>query len=268
VYLILSMFFMPAFLLTSVDGIVTYLRVGNIEEMFRLVFLPTNGAFFINLILQMAMLSNFQSLIRLYDVFMYVLSWCWAVTPRERFDAAEEPYFAYSLEYPYLLSVLCIVLCLSLFSPLILSFGLVYFVLKHFFDRYTIKLIYKTKITKPGQSSFASHQKTIRMVVKLYWWNLIMFISFVFIFFSLKITANPIFVSHFIVILFFLIFLIVYFLILVFRSNPVVVNKESIELIQTRIKDEDIKSAYLPPIESVTKKNDRFQFTTDEIFVE
>ena len=51
--------------------------------------MPFSGAFFINLLLQMALLKNFESLIMIKDLVMYAFYWAISTTPKKSLDAAE-----------------------------------------------------------------------------------------------------------------------------------------------------------------------------------
>lgn len=261
-YYILSIFFVPTLYLMSIDGVIKHFRdPSTLILTLQNMFIPGQGAFFINFIIHCALIKNFIDLCRLDEVFFYFISWFKSVTPKEKLEAAEAPYFAFSYEYSFLLTILCIVLNFSLFSPFIMLFGLAYFIIKHFFDRYNIYLIHKTKFKSFKKSTnFSSHQKTIRLIIKLYWTNLIIFISFMMLFFIIKIPSHYIYLSHGFLELIFLCILFVSFILIFIKRELFQIfykSKERVSLLN-KLKEEDFKKAYHPPFDFCKEKTSNF----------
>ena len=90
-------------LLTSFDAVITYLKDGHqLRAMFRKMFLPASGAFFLNYVLQCVLLKNFGDIIRIVNLFKYMWGMrTWPnITPKEKLLACELSEFYFEYEYP------------------------------------------------------------------------------------------------------------------------------------------------------------------------
>ncbi|KAL0484465.1 11 TM domain-containing transmembrane protein [Acrasis kona] len=198
VYLTLSTLLMPAALLTSFDAVINYLKnQKELEKMFNRMFLPASGAFFINYVLQTALLKNFEDIIRAFNIILYfwgIKSWP-QVSPREKLSACELSEFYFEYEYPFYLSVMTMVMTYSVTSPVILFSGLWYILFKHLVDRYVIMYIYGHKkrfAANKGVLSFdfKSHQKQVRSINQLVIIMLTIFVASMTIFFSTRVRGT------------------------------------------------------------------------------
>lgn len=142
VYLILSTLVLPVCLLTSLDGILRYFQTeGSGEDwrtLFDRLFLPQSGAFFLNYVIQYALLGCFVDIIRMKDLIKYFYLRFKSVTEEEKEQATTIAEFDLPLEYGYLTSYFGILLTFSVFVPLVLPVGFFYFLVKHIVDRYNI----------------------------------------------------------------------------------------------------------------------------------
>ncbi|KAG2374130.1 hypothetical protein C9374_004407 [Naegleria lovaniensis] len=142
IYLILSTLVLPVCLLTSLDGILRYFQTeGSGEDwrtLFDRLFLPQSGAFFLNYVIQYALLGCFVDIIRMKDLIKYFYLRFKSVTEEEKEQATTIAEFDLPLEYGYLTSYFGILLTFSVFVPLVLPVGFFYFLVKHIVDRYNI----------------------------------------------------------------------------------------------------------------------------------
>jgi hypothetical protein len=210
IYLVLSTLLMPSMLLTSFDAVLTYLKdKENIRQMFTKAFVPASGAFFINYVIQSALLKNFGDIIRVVNILNFV----WGVkhwpytTPKEVLKACELSEFYFEYEYPYMISVLAMVLCYSVFCPVILFMGLAYMILKHLIDRYVIMYIYgHKKHAARGVLSFdfKAHKKQTDLVSQLMLMNIVIFLMAMTIFYATKVQGSSALLPHTIIVATFL----------------------------------------------------------------
>jgi hypothetical protein len=252
VYMILGVFLVPTLLLTSMDGILKYFQTEkDIIEMFQMLYVPSSGSFFINLMIQMAFLSNFQDLIMIMTLLQYLVYWAISKTPKQAYEAANILAVGYSSEAAFILIITCITLCYSLFSPLILPCALLYMTMKYFFGRLMMGLVLGSKV---NPKEIDSHPVVIFrkswLIVKLMMWNLIGFVLFHFVFFLFKIAADPLYISHAILELILLILIIVIYAILYYFKE--IIMKRVLKLDNSILK---VKTSYLPVIdfESIKK---------------
>eukprot|EP01080_Neovahlkampfia_damariscottae_P002589 gene2589-3550_t len=222
IYLTLSVFILPTLLLGSADGVVQYFKSsGDIEKMFKLMFMPFSGSFFINLLLQMALLKNFESLVMIKDLVFYAFLWAISTTPKKNLEAAESIDFKMSTDYSFMCVILCITLCYSLFTPVILPCAFFYFFIKFFIDRLLIGVIMgsKLKLKKKSDDNVVIMKKTW-LVMKMTIWVLLGFILFQIFFYAFKISAsNLLYISHMVLEIFlFLIVLFFYIALFSFKS--------------------------------------------------
>jgi hypothetical protein len=185
-------------LLTGFDAVITYLKDGHqLRTMFRKMFLPASGAFFLNYVLQCVLLKNFNDIIRVVNVFKYIWgmrSWP-NITPKERLQACELSEFYFEYEYPYMINVIAMTLCYSVFTPLILIFGLAYLVVKHLVDRYVIMYIYghKPQAARGVLSfDFKAHRKQTNLTIQMMTLSMFIFVFALTIFFATRVHSSSV----------------------------------------------------------------------------
>ena len=221
IQLILSIFLIPTLALTSVDGIIKYFSSATtFQDMLKNLYVSSNGSFFINLILQFATFKNFMSLLILGPLFKFFFYYFTAKTPKQILDATESAELYFPLEYSYTLLIVCIGLCYSLFSPIIIPCTLLYSILKYLTNRILMYFIFGRKLKlKKNEIDYTSIFKESWLIVKIMFWNLMIFVSYHAIFFGLKMTTNFIFISHFVLEIILLLIVISIYLLLFFFKN-------------------------------------------------
>ncbi len=115
------------------------------------IFLPDNGAFFVNYVITSALVGTALELMRFSELFMYAARMAFARS------VAETPYvrranlyeFMFGFNYSWMLLIFSLTAAYAVVCPLITPFGLFYMIVKHGVDRYNLYFAYKpSKINK------------------------------------------------------------------------------------------------------------------------
>ncbi|XP_044741156.1 calcium permeable stress-gated cation channel 1 [Chrysoperla carnea] len=152
-FLLFMVLILPSLGLTSIQTFVEWsLEPRNQSIRWECVFLPDKGAFFVNYVITSGLIGTALELIRFPELFMY--GWCMfqAKSSAEIVNIRKAILleFPFGVHYAWTLLVFTIVTTYSLICPLITPFGLMYFSLKHFVDRYNLYFAY-------GPSNMMSH---------------------------------------------------------------------------------------------------------------
>ncbi|MPC13600.1 CSC1-like protein 2 [Portunus trituberculatus] len=116
------------------------------NETFRweCIFLPDNGAFFINYVITSAFIGTSLELIRFPELFMYILrlglSRSQAETASVRQAILYE--FPFGVQYAWMMLIFAMTIIYSVSCPLITPFGTLYMIFKHLVDKYNIYFAY------------------------------------------------------------------------------------------------------------------------------
>ena len=119
--------------------------------MWSCIFLPDNGAFFVNYVITSALVGTALELMRFSELFMYAVRMLFsrsvAETPSVRRANLYE--FPFGFNYGWMLLVFALTSAYAVVCPLITPFGLFYKIMKHGVDRYNLYFAYKrSKINK------------------------------------------------------------------------------------------------------------------------
>ena len=149
-YLIFMVIVMPTFGFTSLRALFLSGATGDVP--WECIFPTDSGAFFTNYVITASMAGCGMELIRLAELLWY------AILVSFSRSKAELPFiqstlakceFQFGEHYARTMMILCMVVTYSIACPLITPFGLFYFIMKHFVDRYNLIYAYKpTKISK------------------------------------------------------------------------------------------------------------------------
>eukprot|EP00761_Pharyngomonas_kirbyi_P006038 gb/GECH01006044.1/.p1 GENE.gb/GECH01006044.1/~~gb/GECH01006044.1/.p1 ORF type:complete len:938 (+),score=148.86 gb/GECH01006044.1/:1-2814(+) len=230
VYLIISTLILPSTLLTSVQAIVKSILENNLESGLRRMFLPESGAFFINFLIQYALLCNSVELLRLADLLRYLWKRYQAVTPEEREKALQISEFYYPIEYAYLIGLMAIMLAYSTFSPLILLVGVFHLIFKHCVDRHNLLHVCAKTEGSDRYPDTRSYYKNIRLVCALMLVNTLVFLGMITAFFAGHLHQDDhSFLPHFLIMIsLWILFLgiTVFFPQFVLHTSPKLLSKE------------------------------------------
>ncbi|XP_032820666.1 osmosensitive cation channel TMEM63C-like isoform X2 [Petromyzon marinus] len=147
-FLVFMVLILPSLGLSSFDVFFRWLfdkdllKSGTIR--FECVFLPDNGAFFVNYVVTAALLGSAARLLRLPELALYGLRLCLARSDAHRHHVRKRCCyeFPYGLEYAWTMCIITVTMSYSVTCPIITPFGLLYMVLKHYVDRYNLFFTY------------------------------------------------------------------------------------------------------------------------------
>uniref|UniRef100_G1K3D7 Homeobox-expressed in ES cells 1 n=1 Tax=Xenopus tropicalis TaxID=8364 RepID=G1K3D7_XENTR len=155
IFLIFMVLILPSLGLTSLDFFFRWLfdRALDLQGPVRLecVFLPDQGAFFVNYVIASAFVGNGMELMRLPGLILYTIRMIMAKSAAERRNIKQNQAFEYEFGamYAWMLCVFTVVMAYSITCPIIVPFGLIYLLLKHMVDRHNLYYAYlPTKLDK------------------------------------------------------------------------------------------------------------------------
>ncbi|XP_033110463.1 CSC1-like protein 2 [Anneissia japonica] len=164
VFLMLMLLILPSLGLASAQALFEYTLSDkeNIKMRWGCMFLPDNGAFFVNYIITSAFIGTALELIRFPELFLYIITMIWTRSEAEKITARKKlAYeFQYGVNYAWMLTLFSIVFAYSITCPLIVPFGMVYFIFKHMVDRYNIYFAYA-----PSRIDKGIHDSAVNFVV-------------------------------------------------------------------------------------------------------
>ncbi|XP_051792617.1 CSC1-like protein 1 isoform X2 [Acanthochromis polyacanthus] len=153
-FLLFMVLILPSLGLTSLDVFFrwlfdkTFLTDG--KTRFECVFLPNQGAFFVNYVIAAALVGSGMELLRLPGLLLYIIRMMLARSAAERkYVRQNQAYeFEYGAMYGWTLCVFTVVMAYSIICPVIVPFGLLYMLLKHLVDRHNLYFAYlPTRLT-------------------------------------------------------------------------------------------------------------------------
>ncbi|XP_012658969.1 calcium permeable stress-gated cation channel 1 isoform X1 [Otolemur garnettii] len=144
IFLVFMVVILPSMGLTSLNVFfrwlfdIYYLEHASIR--FQCVFLPDNGAFFVNYVITAAFLGTGMDLLRLGSLCWYSTRLFFSRSEPERVHIRKNQAidFQYGREYAWMMNVFTVVMGYSITCPIIVPFGLIYLSLKHLTDRYNM----------------------------------------------------------------------------------------------------------------------------------
>uniref|UniRef100_A0A8D2ZQL6 Transmembrane protein 63C n=1 Tax=Scophthalmus maximus TaxID=52904 RepID=A0A8D2ZQL6_SCOMX len=146
--LVFMVIVLPSLGLSSLDLFFTWLFDVNFldekEVKFQCVFLPDNGAFFVNYVITSSLIGTSMELLRIPALTVYALRLCFAKSQAERIHVkrSQAYEFQFGLEYAWTMCIFAVTMTYSITCPIITPFGLLYVILKHMVDRYNIYYAY------------------------------------------------------------------------------------------------------------------------------
>ncbi|XP_072559809.1 CSC1-like protein 2 isoform X1 [Paramormyrops kingsleyae] len=174
-FLIFMVLLLPSLGLSSLDVFFRWLFDKKIlvdaPIRFECVFLPDNGAFFVNYVIASAFIGNAMDLLRIPGLLMYMIRLCLARSAAERRNVKRhQAYeFQFGAAYAWMMSVFTVVMTYSITCPIIVPFGLMYMLLKHLVDRYNMYYAYlPSKLDKKIHSG-AVTQVVAAPILCLFW---------------------------------------------------------------------------------------------------
>ncbi|CAB3987312.1 CSC1 2 isoform X1 [Paramuricea clavata] len=148
IFLMCMIVILPSLALTSLDALFEITIRGDIKSIsdrMGCVFLPNSGAFFVNYIITSALIGTALELVRLPELFVYGVRMCYTSNEGERLLVKKEAVveFPFGIQYAWMIAIYSIIIIYSIACPLVVPFGLLYLLLKHFVDRYNLFFNYR-----------------------------------------------------------------------------------------------------------------------------
>uniref|UniRef100_A0AAX7T599 Transmembrane protein 63C n=1 Tax=Astatotilapia calliptera TaxID=8154 RepID=A0AAX7T599_ASTCA len=170
--LVFMVIILPSLGLSSLDLLFTWLfDVNFLEEKdlkFQCVFLPDNGAFFVNYVITSSLIGTAMELLRIPALTVYALRLCFAKSQAERIHSQAYE-FQFGLEYAWTMCIFAVSMTYSITCPIITPFGLLYAILKHMVDRYNIYYAYvPTKLNQRIHRAAIS-QVIVAPILCMFW---------------------------------------------------------------------------------------------------
>ncbi|XP_061737114.1 CSC1-like protein 2 isoform X2 [Nerophis ophidion] len=174
-FLIFMVLLLPSLGLSSLDVFFRWLFdkkfLADGTLRFECVFLPDNGAFFVNYVIASAFIGNAMDLLRIPGLLMYMIRLCLARSAADRRNVKRhQAYeFQFGAAYAWIMNVFTVVMAYSITCPIIVPFGLMYMLLKHLVDRYNMYYAYlPSKLDKKIHSG-AVTQVVAAPILCLFW---------------------------------------------------------------------------------------------------
>ncbi|XP_067098659.1 calcium permeable stress-gated cation channel 1 [Osmerus mordax] len=173
--LVFMVIILPSLGLSSLDLFFRWLFDINFLDdkdiKFQCVFLPDNGAFFVNYVITASLLGTAMELLRVPALVVYALRLCLAKSQAERIHIrrSQAYEFQFGLEYAWTMCIFAVSLTYSITCPIIVPFGLLYLILKHMVDRYNIYYAYvPTKLNQRIHRA-AICQVIVAPILSMFW---------------------------------------------------------------------------------------------------
>ncbi|CAL8313659.1 unnamed protein product [Lota lota] len=144
IFLLFMVLILPSLGLTSLAVFLHWLFdkefLINGKMRFECVFLPDQGAFFVNYVIAAALLGSGMELLRLPGLLLYTIRMMLARSAAERkYVKQNQAYeFEYGAMYSWTLCVFTVIMSYSITCPIIAPFGLLYMILKHLVDKHNL----------------------------------------------------------------------------------------------------------------------------------
>ncbi|NWX86013.1 CSCL1 protein, partial [Nothoprocta pentlandii] len=174
IFLIFMVLILPSLGLTSLDFFFRWLfdRESS-ESKVRLecVFLPDQGAFFVNYVIASAFIGNGMELLRLPGLILYTIRMIMAKSTAERKNIKQQQAFEYEFGamYAWMLCVFTVIMAYSITCPIIVPFGLIYILLKHMVDRHNLYYAYLPAKLEKKIHFAAVNQALAAPILCLFW---------------------------------------------------------------------------------------------------
>uniref|UniRef100_A0A8C6QU04 Transmembrane protein 63a n=3 Tax=Nannospalax galili TaxID=1026970 RepID=A0A8C6QU04_NANGA len=174
IFLIFMVLILPSLGLTSLDFFFRWLfDKTSSEASIRLecVFLPDQGAFFVNYVIASAFIGSGMELLRLPGLILYTFRMIMAKTAADRRNVKQNQAFEYEFGamYAWMLCVFTVIMAYSITCPIIVPFGLIYMLLKHLVDRHNLYFAYLPAKLEKRIHFAAVNQALAAPILCLFW---------------------------------------------------------------------------------------------------
>ncbi|KAM7395564.1 hypothetical protein PAMA_007029 [Pampus argenteus] len=138
---------------------------------FECVFLPDQGAFFVNYVIAAGLVGSGMELLRLPGLLLYTIRMALAQSAAERkYVKQNQAYeFEYGAMYGWTLCVFTVIMAYSIICPIIVPFGLLYMLLKHLVDKHNLYFAYLPARLDHQVHLGAVNQALVAPIICLIW---------------------------------------------------------------------------------------------------
>ncbi|XP_072297347.1 CSC1-like protein 1 [Eucyclogobius newberryi] len=138
---------------------------------FECVFLPDQGAFFVNYVIAAGLIGSGMELLRLPGLLLYTIRLALARSAAERRNVKQnQAYeFEYGAMYGWSLCVFTVIMAYSIICPIIVPFGLLYMLLKHLVDKHNLYFAYLPSSLDKRVHMGAVNQAMAAPIICLIW---------------------------------------------------------------------------------------------------
>ncbi|KAJ7357865.1 Transmembrane protein 63C [Desmophyllum pertusum] len=169
IFLLLMIIILPSLALTSADALFHLTLGGKMPEFqsrLACVFLPNNGAFFVNYLITSSLIGTALELCRFPELVSYAGNMSCARNDGEKRLARKEAVreFAYGQQYAWMLVIFSVMVVYCITCPLVTPFGLLYMALKHLVDRYNLYFNHRAPAYKYVDSAVHSTAVTFAVI--------------------------------------------------------------------------------------------------------
>uniref|UniRef100_A0A8B9L2U2 Transmembrane protein 63A n=1 Tax=Astyanax mexicanus TaxID=7994 RepID=A0A8B9L2U2_ASTMX len=173
IFLLFTVLILPSLGLTSLDVFFRWLFDTQSERKLRFecVFLPDQGAFFVNYVITAALVGSGMELLRLPGLLLYTVRMALARSAAERkYVKQNQAYeFEYGAMYGWTLCVFTVIMAYSITCPVIAPFGFLYMTLKHLVDKHNLYFAYLPACLDQRVHLGAVNQALAAPIICLFW---------------------------------------------------------------------------------------------------
>ncbi|CAF0850159.1 unnamed protein product [Didymodactylos carnosus] len=175
IFLCMMILILPSLGLTSIESFLRWVfetegPPGKVTEKFRwmCVFLPDNGAFFVNYIITSAFIGAAIELLRLADLvyYLYIIATAKSIAERKVIRHALQFPFRFGVQYAWTSAVFCVIVAYAISCPLITPIGLIYMLIKRAVDKYNLVFVYDTEIADKSVHRLAGNFIIIALIIQ------------------------------------------------------------------------------------------------------
>ncbi|CAF1480324.1 unnamed protein product [Rotaria sp. Silwood1] len=174
VFLLMMILILPSLGLTSIEGFLRWVFQSdeNVTHSGRIrwmcVFLPDNGAFFVNYIITSTFIGAAIELLRLPDLisYIYIIATAKSTAERNVIRHALQFPFRFGVQYAWTGAVFSVILAYSIICPLITPIGLIYMLIKRAVDKYNLVFVYDTEIADKSVHRLAGNFIIVALIIQ------------------------------------------------------------------------------------------------------
>nr|XP_020841855.1 calcium permeable stress-gated cation channel 1 isoform X4 [Phascolarctos cinereus] len=174
-FLVFMVIILPSLGLTSLDLFFQWLFdksfLDRAEMKFQCVFLPDNGALFVNYVITSSLIGMGSEMMRMESLLYYIIRLLFSKSEAERVNIRQRQVrtFKYGREYSWMACVVSVVMAYSITCPIIVPFGLLYVCMKHITDKCNLYYTYAPTKLKEDFHMVGVYQVILASLLSMFW---------------------------------------------------------------------------------------------------